>query len=58
MNMRRLAGISGIHPVDMPAGFELEVKPGVIRLIAAIQLVPRRQQLNLEMRRVSRGRCS
>jgi hypothetical protein len=49
VNMRRLAGVAGILPIDMPARLQLEVQPGNIAP-GWIDLVFGNHQLHMQVR--------
>ena len=44
------AGVAGVLPIDVPAGFELEVEAGVVR--AGMKLRFRRDELDVNVREI------
>src|ERR1700723_3441171 len=47
-NMRRLTGIAGVLPIDMPAWLELEIEPGII-VRARIERTPWKYKLHVQL---------
>jgi len=53
LHVRRLSGVAGVHPVDVPAGVDLEVEPGIGGL-AAIEGGGGNDKLHMHMRGIGR----
>ena len=55
LDVRRLAGVTGILPVNVPAGVKLEVQAGLDGLAAALQALRGHQQFDAHMGPLGHG---